>query len=217
MTVLERLGDDIWIAAGRTVESIGFRYPTRMAVIRLSDGGLFIWSPVALSPELRETANEIGEARFMVTPTSLHHLFLPDWQKAYPHATLYAAPGSRARRKDIAFDEDLGDEAPAVWAGQIDQVVMRGVYELNTIAYPPGSPIAARPDWRGEAKLAGMLCESSMDLAGRIEWLVIGLGANLAHAPEVAGRATASCFIPRTCVPFCLTSAVAAAALPSKR
>ena len=33
----------------------------------------------------------------------------------------------------------------------------------------------------------------------------------------VAGRATASCFIPRTCVPFCLTSAVAAAALPSKR
>ena len=43
----------------------------------------------------------------------------------------------------------------------------------------------------GEAKLAGMLCESSMDLAGRIEWLVIGLGANLAHAPAVAGRATA--------------------------
>ena len=43
----------------------------------------------------------------------------------------------------------------------------------------------------GEAKLAGMLCESSMDAAGRIEWLVIGLGANLAHAPEVPGRATA--------------------------
>jgi BirA family biotin operon repressor/biotin-[acetyl-CoA-carboxylase] ligase len=46
----------------------------------------------------------------------------------------------------------------------------------------------------GDAKLAGMLCESSVDAAGRIEWLVIGLGANLAHAPAVPGRAT-------TCLP----------------
>ena len=33
----------------------------------------------------------------------------------------------------------------------------------------------------------------------------------------VAGRATASYFIPRMCVPFCSTNAVAAAALLSKR
>lgn len=44
---------------------------------------------------------------------------------------------------------------------------------------------------QGEAKLAGMLCESSTDAAGQIEWLVIGLGVNLAHAPAVPGRATA--------------------------
>jgi len=42
----------------------------------------------------------------------------------------------------------------------------------------------------GEAKLAGMLCESAADAAGGMEWLVIGLGANLAAAPQVEGRAT---------------------------
>lgn len=43
----------------------------------------------------------------------------------------------------------------------------------------------------GEAKLAGMLCETAAGEAGGIEWLVIGWGANLAHAPPLEGRATA--------------------------
>ena len=41
------------------------------------------------------------------------------------------------------------------------------------------------------AKLAGILCESAADAAGLVDWLVIGLGANLGHAPSVSGRATA--------------------------
>jgi BirA family transcriptional regulator, biotin operon repressor / biotin---[acetyl-CoA-carboxylase] ligase len=56
-------------------------------------------------------------------------------------------------------------------------------------------PSALRLKWPndllfGGAKLAGMLCESAATQDGRIEWLVVGLGANLAVAPEVAGRAT---------------------------
>lgn len=42
----------------------------------------------------------------------------------------------------------------------------------------------------GGAKLAGVLCESAAGQDGRMEWLVMGLGANLAVAPEVPGRAT---------------------------
>jgi BirA family biotin operon repressor/biotin-[acetyl-CoA-carboxylase] ligase len=40
-------------------------------------------------------------------------------------------------------------------------------------------------------KLAGILVDSSADAAGRIEWLVIGMGVNLAVAPTVPGRAVA--------------------------
>ena len=43
----------------------------------------------------------------------------------------------------------------------------------------------------GEAKLAGVLVDSASD-GSRIDWLVIGFGANLAIAPEVAGRRTAA-------------------------
>jgi BirA family biotin operon repressor/biotin-[acetyl-CoA-carboxylase] ligase len=40
-------------------------------------------------------------------------------------------------------------------------------------------------------KLAGILVDSSADADGNVEWLVIGIGANLAVAPEVPGRAVA--------------------------
>ena len=126
MAALEHTGDDIWIAAGPNVESAGFHYPTRMALIRLADGSLFVWSPIALDDALNAAVRALGEVRFIVAPNSLHHLALPQWRAAFPQAILYAAPGLRARRRDIAFDADLGDEPPANWSGQIDQALVRG-------------------------------------------------------------------------------------------
>ena len=122
---LEQFGEDIWIASGPVITSAGFRYPTRMAVIRLA-GGLFIWSPVALSGELRAEVEALGDVRFVVTPNSLHGAFLQDWRTAYPDATLFAAPGSRKARPDMIFHKDLGDEPAEGWAGEIDQAVMYG-------------------------------------------------------------------------------------------
>jgi BirA family biotin operon repressor/biotin-[acetyl-CoA-carboxylase] ligase len=58
------------------------------------------------------------------------------------------------------------------------------------------NPAALRLKWPNDlllhgAKLAGVLVESAATRDGRIEWLVVGLGANLAVAPAVPGRATA--------------------------
>ena len=41
-------------------------------------------------------------------------------------------------------------------------------------------------------KLAGILMDSATRPGGRLDWLVVGLGANLATAPSVPGRTTAS-------------------------
>lgn len=124
--MLQPFAEEIWIAAGPTADVAGFAYPTRMAVIRLSGGRLFIWSPVALTEDLRAAVEALGEVSFLVAPNSLHHLHLPQWKAAYPQARLYAAPGLAARRRDIAFDSELGDGPPADWADEIDQVVFAG-------------------------------------------------------------------------------------------
>ena len=41
------------------------------------------------------------------------------------------------------------------------------------------------------AKLAGVLIDSSLALDGTVDWVVIGVGVNIASAPHVEGRATA--------------------------
>ena len=90
--MLQPFGEDIWIADGPVTATGGFRYGTRMVVIRLSDGGLFLWSPIPLSEPLRARIDDLGEVRHLVAPNALHHLFLGDWRRAYPAARLYAPP-----------------------------------------------------------------------------------------------------------------------------
>lgn len=124
--MLEPFGEDIWIADGPTTAVVGFRYPTRMTVIRLPGNALFIWSPVALSADLQVAVDALGDVRFLIAPNSLHHLFLSDWRSAYPAAKIYAPPGLRRRRKDIQFDGDLGDVPAPEWSDHIDQVVVPG-------------------------------------------------------------------------------------------
>lgn len=124
--MLEQFGRDIWIADGPDAIVAGFHYPTRMAVIRLSNGELLIWSPTRISDALRAEVDAVGRVRHIVAPNSLHHLFLLEWARAYPDAWLHAPPGLRKKRQDIVFHADLGNVPSPGWAGQIDQVLIEG-------------------------------------------------------------------------------------------
>ena len=125
--MLKQFGREIWIADGpNVVAMLGFHYPTRMAVIRLPGGNLFVWSPVALTDRLRAEVDALGDVCYLVAPNSLHHLFIGDWKQAYPNARMCAAPGLREKRKDIAFDTDLNDVPISDWSGEIDQVLVAG-------------------------------------------------------------------------------------------
>ena len=133
--MLKPFGPEIWIADGSSVSTGGFHYGTRTAVIRLSDGGLFIWSPIKLTDELRSQIDALGEVRHLVPPNSLHHLFVDDWRTAYPNAKVYAPPRLRKKRRDIDFAADLGNESPAAWAGDIEQVVVPGCLITDEVVF----------------------------------------------------------------------------------
>jgi Domain of unknown function (DUF4336) len=132
---LQPFGPDIWIADGPVASLYGFPYSTRMAVIRLSDGSLFVWSPVMLSTALRAAVDALGPVRHLVSPNALHHLFLAEWTSAYPEARLYASPRLRRKRRDLSFNAELGDAPEPAWAGDIDQVVVHGSFALTEIVF----------------------------------------------------------------------------------
>lgn len=124
-------GADLWIVDG---PEIGMRYmgltlpfPTRMTVIRLPDGELWIHSPIAWDDALAIRLAEIGRVRHLVAPNSLHYWHIPDWQARYPDARSYGAPGlQKTARRRLRIDETLGEQPAEAWAGVIDQCVAPG-------------------------------------------------------------------------------------------
>ena len=127
---------DVWIADGPTVSFLGlFPYPTRMAIVRLRDRELWVWSPVALDDALAVQVEKLGTVRHLVSPNKLHHLFLGDWARRWPEASLWASPGLAARRQDLAFTGELDDTPAPAWAGQLDQVVFRGSFAMEEVAF----------------------------------------------------------------------------------
>lgn len=125
--MLKEFCPNIWIEGGPTVTVAGgFHYPTRMAVIRLTNGDLVLWSPTALTDDLCADVETLGAVRYLIAPNSLHHTFLGDWQRTYPDATVFAPPGLREKRRDIRFDADFSDNPIAAWAEEIDHAVMWG-------------------------------------------------------------------------------------------
>jgi hypothetical protein len=119
--MLEELGPDIWIADGGAVSFFGIAYPTRMAVVRLADGGLWVWSPIELSREIEDAVRALGPVRHLVSPNKLHHLFLGEWSARFPEAKLWGTASTVAKIRQLHFSGALGDAAPPDWAGQIDQ------------------------------------------------------------------------------------------------
>ena len=133
--MLEEFGPDLYSAEGPTVSFFGFPYPTRMAVARLSDNSAWVWSPVALTDELADAAQAIGPVRYIVSPNKIHHLFLREWAHRWPDARLYAPPGLARKKPDLRFFAELGDEPDPSWAADIDQVIFRGSFALEEVAF----------------------------------------------------------------------------------
>lgn len=123
--MLQSFGQNLWLADGPLVTAAaGFHYPTRMAVIRLASGGLFLWSPVAPTDAIRTGIDQLGPVCHLVAPNKLHNLFLAPWKAVCPKAMVHAAPGLRERRPELSFDADLSASPHPAWAGEIAQVLL---------------------------------------------------------------------------------------------
>ena len=108
-------GPEIWIADGPPVRVAGpLHLPTRMIVVKLSDGSLWIDSPVPASRGEMEKIAALGPVRYLVSPARLHTWRIASWAMVFPEAQRWAPP------------QILRDEAPQAWSADLDQVVFRG-------------------------------------------------------------------------------------------
>ena len=91
------LTEDIW-TVGASHSMFGLHLGSRMTVVRLPSGGLWLHSPVAHSPELQTAIDGLGPVEHIVAPNYFHHMYVGPWARAYPDATLHSSPGLEKKR-----------------------------------------------------------------------------------------------------------------------
>lgn len=116
---------EVWLAEmpfGR----LGFHVGARMTIVRLPSGELWVHSPIALTPELRQAVEPLGRVRSLIVPSKMHTAHLAEWADAYPQATVHAVAGARDTLGRTPRPELLGDAPHASWGDVIDQSILRG-------------------------------------------------------------------------------------------
>lgn len=134
LEAFRELAPGLWVA-DRPLRVLGAEIGTRMTVVRLAGGGLFVHSPVPLGWQTRYEIDKLGTIRAVIAPNRFHHLYLKDFADHYPDARIFAAPGLEKKRRDLSFDGILGDTPDPLWAGDFEQIVFRAVPMLNEVVF----------------------------------------------------------------------------------
>ena len=90
INIYKPLAADIGIVDGPleylTVSGIRLPLPftTRMTVVRLSNGDLFLHSPIKFDEKLAKELRGLGMVRHLVSPNQFHYAHIGEWARAFP-------------------------------------------------------------------------------------------------------------------------------------
>jgi hypothetical protein len=149
-------------------------FTTRMTVVRLSGGDLFLHSPTKFDRTLARELESLGTIRHLVSPNQFHYAHIGEWLNAFPDAIAWASPGVRRRSKarsiDVHFARDLGASPPHEWHDELDQTLFPGGYFKEFIFFHRASQSLIVTDaiinleldkvdepWRTFTRMSGMV------------------------------------------------------------
>jgi len=70
----------------------------RATLVRLENGKLAVFSPVALTEDVKQTIKSMGELKYIAALDYEHHIHIGEWYKAYPGATVIGVEGLPEKR-----------------------------------------------------------------------------------------------------------------------
>ncbi|PIE85140.1 hypothetical protein CSA08_03545 [Candidatus Gracilibacteria bacterium] len=122
---------NLWIFNGETLNFYSFPFTTRMTIVMLSNGDLWVHSPIRLTPDLKSQVDSLGKVKYLISPNPLHHLFLKEWQKAYPDSLMYGTKQVIKKRDDLCFDGTLDEMSNTPWEEDINQLLFTGSFAMQ--------------------------------------------------------------------------------------
>jgi hypothetical protein len=117
--------EGVWVDTA-PVRFLGMRLTATMTVLRLGDGSLLLYSPIAMTPERRVAIEALGDVAHLYAPNLYHHLRVGEWAAAFPGARLHAPAGLGKKRPDLRIDRVHGMAPEPAFAGVVDEVRIEG-------------------------------------------------------------------------------------------
>lgn len=132
--MLHELDTNLWII-DQPLSFLGLQVGTRMTVVRLPDGKLWLHSPVEPSADLAAALDGRGRVAYLIAPNRFHHLYVGMWNERYPEAEIHLAPELDKKRSDLRATATLTGDTDRRWASALDQVLMRGFPLANEVVF----------------------------------------------------------------------------------
>jgi len=109
---LTAVDDNVWTVVGQIHMPVG-DFQRRMTVARLCDGGLVVYSAIALNEDEVQRLENLGRMARLVVPGEDHRLDAKIWLQRYPTMHVAAPAGTRERALEVvpveSTDPDFGD------------------------------------------------------------------------------------------------------------
>jgi hypothetical protein len=137
MAAPQAFADGVWLVDGPSVRDFGFMFTTRMTVVRLGDGSLWLSSPVVVPFDTLGSIAQLGSVRYLVAATQRHVWRLEGWHTLFPNAQLWAAPKTlfTLSKGGLPSTGVLGDTPAAAWADDLDQLLFKGSRLIKEILF----------------------------------------------------------------------------------
>ena len=97
---LVSVADNIITAEGEIHMPVG-NIHRRMTIVRLGDGGLVVWSAVALSEDEMGSIERFGRPAFLIVPNPYHRTDAKGWKNRYPDMRVVAPEGAREKVAEV--------------------------------------------------------------------------------------------------------------------
>ncbi|HEX6838498.1 MAG TPA: hypothetical protein VF334_18100 [Polyangia bacterium] len=128
------LTEGVWLAS-EPVRIVGMRLSATMALLRLGDGSLLAYSPVALTAERRAAVEALGRVAHVYAPSVYHHRWAVDWAAAFPSARVHAPARLAKKEPELRIDRELGGAAEPAFAGVVDELHIDGCRLDETVLF----------------------------------------------------------------------------------
>lgn len=125
------IGDGLWAMEDEVRLPGGAKLPLRATVAALGEGGLAIYSPVAMTDDLALSVAKLGRVQYVIAPSGLHHMYVRQTLARFAGAKLLTCPAAVKKCKDLPVDGLLNDGLPAALGDVFSALTIEGAPQLQ--------------------------------------------------------------------------------------